>query len=161
MLGRVNAEPDDLSRLREEIDDVGRSAARRVDPGSGALTIAVAVLAVLVSLVLPWVGGEPGLRVLFDDAPALPKVFGYAALVAGVLLPALTLALRRWALAWVSALASFAASVAGVLSIWTTQTTTGHAPGPGPGIGLVVAVVAVVVLLVKWLRLAASRPDLP
>ncbi|MBY8850510.1 hypothetical protein [Saccharothrix longispora] len=156
----MNGEPEDLSRLREEINGVGRSAARRVDPGRGALTIAVAVLAVLVSLVLPWVDGEQGLGVLFGDAPALPKVFGYAALVAGVLLPALTLALRRWVLAWTSALAGFAASVAGVLSIWTTQTTTGHAPGPGPGIGLVIAVVAVVVLLVKWLALAASRPEM-
>lgn len=157
----MDEESDDLARLRAEINGVGRSAAKRIDPGAGALTIAVAALAVLVSLVLPWVDGSPGLEVLSGAGDALPRVFSYAALVAGVLLPALTLALRRWALAWVSALASFAASVAGVLSIWTTQTTTGHAPGPGPGVGLVVAVVAVVVLLVKWLRLAASRPPLP
>ncbi|QTR04784.1 hypothetical protein J7S33_08245, partial [Saccharothrix algeriensis] len=122
----MNAEPDDLAGLRDEIDRVGRSAARRFDPGTGALTIAVAVLAILVSLVLPWVGGDTGLRVLLGEAPAMPKFFSFAALVAGVLLPAVTLVVRQWALAWVCALASFAASVSGVLSIWTTQTTTGH-----------------------------------
>ncbi|MFD1146309.1 Rv2732c family membrane protein [Saccharothrix hoggarensis] len=156
----MNEEPDDVAALREEIDDVGRSAAKRIDPGAGALTIAVAALAILVSLILPWVDGAVGLTVLFGDAPALPKVFAFLAVGAGVLLPAVTLAVRRWALAWVCALASFAGSVAGVLSIWTTQTTTGHHPGPGPGLGLVLAVVAVVVLLVKWLRLAASRPPM-
>ncbi|QQQ77919.1 hypothetical protein IOD16_05350 [Saccharothrix sp. 6-C] len=151
---------DDLAGLREEIDGVGRSAARRFDPGAGALTIAIAALAILVSLILPWVDGVPGLSVLFGRAEGLPEVFAYLAVVVGVLLPALTLALRRWALAWVCALGTFAASVAGVLSIWTTQTTTGHHPGPGPGFGLVLAVVAVIVLLVKWLRLAASRPPM-
>ncbi|MER5265553.1 hypothetical protein ABTZ99_26075 [Actinosynnema sp. NPDC002837] len=151
---------DDLAGLREEIDSVGRSAARRFDPGAGALTIAVAALAILVSLALPWVDGVQGLSVLFGSADGLPEVFAYLAVVVGVLLPALALALRRWALAWVCALASFAASVAGVLSIWTTQTTTGHHPGPGPGFGLILAVVAVVVLLVKWLKLAASRPPM-
>ncbi|MCC8244650.1 Rv2732c family membrane protein [Saccharothrix luteola] len=151
---------DDLAGLREEIDSVGRTAARRFDPGAGALTIAVAALAILVSLALPWVDGVQGLSVLFGSAEGLPEVFAYLAVVVGVLLPALTLALRRWALAWACALASFAASVAGVLSIWTTQTTTGHHPGPGPGFGLVLAVVAVVVLLVKWLKLAASRPPM-
>ncbi|MFE2754921.1 hypothetical protein ACFXGA_23260 [Actinosynnema sp. NPDC059335] len=153
-------EPDDLAGLREEIDDVGRSAARRFDPGAGALTIAIAALAILVSLILPWVDGTTGLSILTGGGPGLPRVFAYAAVIVGVLLPALTLAVRRWALAWVCALSSFAASVAGVLSIWTTQTTTGHHPGPGPGIGLILAVVAVVVILVKWLRLAASRPPM-
>lgn len=151
---------DDLAGLREEIDGVGRSAAKRFDPGAGALTIAIAALAILVSLILPWTDGIQGLRVLFGEGKGLPQLFAYAAVVVGVLLPAVTLAVRRWALAWICALASFAASVAGVLSIWTTQTTTGHHPGPGPGLGLILAVVAVVVLLVKWLKLAASRPPM-
>ncbi|OKI38048.1 hypothetical protein A6A25_17905 [Saccharothrix sp. CB00851] len=151
---------DDLAGLREEIDRVGRSAAKRFDPGAGALTIAVAALAILVSLILPWTDGIQGLRVLLGEGKGLPQLFAYGAVVVGVLLPAVTLAVRRWALAWICALASFAASVAGVLSIWTTQTTTGHHPGPGPGLGLILAVVAIVVLLVKWLRLAASRPPM-
>lgn len=153
-------EPDDLAGLRDEIDRVGRTAAKRFDPGAGAMLIAVAVLAILVSLILPWVAEDSGLQVLLGEAPAMPKVFSYLVLVAGVLFPALTLVVRRWALAWVCALASFAASVSGVLSIWMTQTTTGHQPGPGPGAGLVIAVVAIIVLLVKWLKIAASRPAL-
>ncbi|MEV0681549.1 hypothetical protein AB0I60_34010 [Actinosynnema sp. NPDC050436] len=151
---------DDMSELRAEINEVGRSAAKRFDPGRGALTIAVAVLAVLVSMILPWLGDQTGLDVLLGEARAIPKVFSYAALTAGVLLSAATLAIRRWALAWVTALALFAASVSGVLSIWMTQTTTGHEPGDGPGAGLVVAVIAVILLLVKWLRVAASRPPI-
>ncbi|NUT46015.1 MAG: hypothetical protein HOV94_01670 [Saccharothrix sp.] len=156
----MSEERDDLAGLREEIDGVGRSAARRFEPGVGALTTAVAALAVVVSLALPWVSGVPGLSLLFGQGEGLPRVFAYLAVAAGVLLPALTLAVRRWVLAWVCALASFAGSVAGVLSIWSTQTTTGHHPGPGPGFGLVLAVIAVIVLLVQWLKLAASRPGM-
>ncbi|GGP40827.1 Rv2732c family membrane protein [Saccharothrix coeruleofusca] len=153
----MSGDNDDLAGLRREIDQVGRAAAKRIDPGAGAMVIAVAVLAVLLSLVLPWVGPSTGLEVLLGDSPVLPRVFSWVALVGGVLCSALALALRRWALAWVCALLCFAGSVAGVLSIWTTQTTTGHHPGPGPGLGLVLAVVAVVVLLTKWLRIAMSR----
>ena len=153
-------DPDDLAGLRDEIDNVGRSAAKRFDPGTGALTIAIASLAILVSLILPWTDGTQGLNILFGEGKGLPRLFAYAAVIVGVLLPALTIAIRRWALAWICALTSFAASVAGVLSIWTTQTTTGHHPGPGPGAGLILAVVAIVVLLVKWLKLAASRPPM-
>ncbi|MEV8440299.1 hypothetical protein AB0425_23215 [Actinosynnema sp. NPDC051121] len=156
----MSEEPDDLAGLREEIDRVGRSAARRFDPGAGALTIAVAALAILVSLILPWTDDIQGLSLLLGQGGGLPEVFSYAAVLVGVLLPALTLTVRRWALAWICALASFAASVAGVLSIWSTQTTTGHQAGPGPGAGLVLAVVAIVVLLVTWMKLAASRPPL-
>ncbi|MEU4802458.1 hypothetical protein [Actinosynnema sp. NPDC023587] len=156
----MSDERDDLTELRAEINEVGRSAAKRFDPGRGALTIAVAVSAILVSMVLPWDGGRNGLDVLLGEARAIPKVFAHAALAGGVLLSAVTLLARRWALAWVSSLALFVASVSGVLSIWTTQTTTGHQPGEGPGAGLVVAVVAVVLLLVKWLRIAASRPPI-
>ncbi|MEU5692706.1 hypothetical protein [Actinosynnema sp. NPDC020468] len=152
---------DEFSGLRREIDEVARSAARRFDPGAGALLIAVAVLVVLVSYLLPWVGPDNGLNVLLGTAPLMPKVFSCAALVSGVLLPALTLALRRWALAWTCALTAFATAFTGVLSIWTTQTTTSHHPGPGPGAGLIVAVLAIAVLLVKWLKIAASRPHLP
>jgi hypothetical protein len=162
----VTDESDDLSRLRDEIDLVGKSAAKRVDPGAGALLIAVAVFALLVAQLLPWAGEARGWHILLGQVPdgekvgALPTVFAFASVVAGVLLSAFSLILRRWALVWFCALGCFVAAVSGVLSIWTQQTTTSHAPGPGPGAGLVLAVVAVLVLLVKWLRLAASRPGL-
>ncbi len=146
--------------LRKEIDDVEHQAARRIDPGTGALTISIAVLALLVSLVLPWIGDQTGLSVVLGETTNfLPRVFSFLALGVGVLGSGITLAVRRWGLAWVCALGLFAGSVTGVLSIWTQQTTTSNKTiGPGPGIGLIIAVVAVVVLLAKWVKLAASRP---
>ncbi|KOV79092.1 hypothetical protein ADL03_38080 [Nocardia sp. NRRL S-836] len=150
----------DEEYLRREIDEVERTAARRIDPGTGALTISIAVLALLVSLVLPWIGGHTGLQVVLGESTTfLPRLFAFLAFGVGVVGSGLTLAVRRWALAWVCSLGLFAATVTGVLSIWTQQTTTSNKTiGPGPGIGLTIAVLAVVVLLVKWLRIAASRP---
>lgn len=146
--------------LRKEIDAVERTAARRIDPGTGALTISIAVLALLVSLVLPWVGEHTGLQVVLgESAVFLPRLFSFFALGIGVLGSGVTLAVRRWGLAWVCALGLFAGSVTGVLSIWTQQTTTSNKTiGPGPGIGLIIAVIAVIFLLVKWVKIAASRP---
>ncbi|SDH12596.1 hypothetical protein SAMN05216553_116110 [Lentzea fradiae] len=146
--------------LRKEIDSVEQQAAKRIDPGTGALTISIAVLALLVSLVLPWIGDATGLGVLLGESQGvLPRLFAFLALGVGVLGSGITLAVRRWGLAWVCALGLFAASVVGVLSIWTQQTTTSNkVVGPGPGLGLTIAVIAVVVLLVKWVKIAASRP---
>ncbi|HEV7908996.1 MAG TPA: hypothetical protein VGP03_12675 [Pseudonocardiaceae bacterium] len=159
-------EPDDMAELRREIEAAGRSAARWFEPGALAMVIAFAVLVILVAVLLPWVGPVSGLQVLLGDVPnevkvgVVPRVFACAAVVAGVLGSALGLTLRRWAIAWLCALGCFIGSVTGVLSIWSTQTTTSHQPGPGPGVGLVIAVAAVVVLLVTWVRIAASRPGL-
>jgi hypothetical protein len=110
------------------------------------------VLALLVSLVLPWVGDDTGLSVVLgESASFVPRLFSFFALGIGVLGSGLTLAVRRWGLAWVCALGLFAGSVTGVLSIWTQQTTTSNkAIGPGPGVGLIIAVIAVIVLLVLW-----------
>lgn len=146
--------------LRKEVDEVERQAAKRIDPGTGALTISIAVLAILVSLILPWVGEHSGLQVVLGESELfLPTLFSYLALVVGVAGSGITLAVRRWVLTWVCSLGLFAGSIIGVLSIWTQQTTTSNKTiGPGPGIGLVIAVIAVVVLLVKWVKIAASRP---
>ncbi|GLZ34216.1 membrane protein [Lentzea sp. NBRC 105346] len=155
------SDPDDLAAYGEEIDEVERDVARRIDPGAGALTIAISVLAILLSLIMPWVGSVRGLSVLLGDPLVgfLPRLFVFVALVVGVLGSGIGLVTRRWGMAWVCALGLFAGSVIGVLSIWSQQTTTSNkTPGPGPGFGLVLAVIAVIVLLVKWLRIAASRP---
>jgi hypothetical protein len=150
----------DEEYLRKEIDAVEQQAARRIDPGTGALTISIAVLALLISLMLPWVGHDTGLKVVLGESTSfVPRLFSFFALGVGVLGSGLTLAVRRWGLAWVCALGLFAGTVTGVLSIWTQQTTTSNkAIGPGPGIGLIIAVIAVIVLLAKWVRIAASRP---
>lgn len=146
--------------LRKEIDAVEQQAAKRIDPGTGALTISIAVLALLVSLVLPWVGETTGLSVVLgESAGFVPRLFSYFAFGVGVIGSGVALAVRRWGMAWVCTLGLFAGSVTGVLSIWSQQTTTSNKTiGPGPGIGLVIAVIAVIVLLVKWVRIAASRP---
>lgn len=146
--------------LRKEIDDVEHQAAKRIDPGTGALTISIAVLAILVSLILPWIGEFTGLQVVLGESSLfLPKLFSYLALGIGVVGSGVTLAVRRWGLTWVCSLGLFAGSIIGVLSIWTQQTTTSNKTiGPGPGIGLIIAVIAVIVLLVKWVKIAASRP---
>ncbi|MET8760478.1 hypothetical protein [Lentzea sp. NPDC004782] len=150
----------DEEYLRKEIDAVEQRAARRIDPGTGALTISIAVLALLISLMLPWVGHDTGLNVVLGESTSfVPRLFSFFALGVGVLGSGVTLAVRRWGLAWVCALGLFAGTVTGVLSIWTQQTTTSNkAIGPGPGIGLIIAVIAVIVLLAKWVRIAASRP---
>ena len=162
MWDSVSDEPDDLAEFRKEIDAVERSVVERIDPGGGALLIAGAVMVVLVAALLPWIGPVTGWQVLLGDPSAgvLPRVFAYSAFVVGVLGSALGLTVRRWVIAWLCSVGLFASAVSGVLSIWSQQTTTSHAPGPGPGVGLVIAVVAVIVLLVTWLRLAASRPAL-
>ena len=98
----MTGESDDLSRLRDEIDEVGKSAAKRVDPGTGALLIAVAVFALLVAQLLPWAGEVRGWQILLGQIPegakvgSLPKLFAFASVIAGVLLSALSLILRRW-----------------------------------------------------------------
>ncbi|MCP2170288.1 Rv2732c family membrane protein [Goodfellowiella coeruleoviolacea] len=157
-------ESPELARLRAEIDQVEKAVARRIDPGFGAVVIAVAVLVFLVAAVLPWVGPASGLQILLGQRPAgaavgpLPTVFAFAAVLIGVLASAIGLMVRRWGMAWICALGCFATTIVGVLSIWTQQTTQSHEPGPGPGGGLVLAVLAVLVLAVQWLRIAWSRP---
>lgn len=156
-------EPDELAGLRAEIDQVERAVLRRIDPGAGALVIALAVLVLVVAAVLPWAGGASGLALLLGQAPpelgVLPRVFAYVATGFGVLCSVLGLTTRRWGMAWVCALGCWLALVLGVLSIWSQQTTHSHQPGPGPGAGLVLAVVALLVLAVSWFRIAWSRPS--
>ena len=49
---------------------------------------------------------------------------------------ALSLGLRRWAVAWLATLGCGLFTVLGLVSIWSQQTTTSHQAGPGPGAGL-------------------------
>jgi hypothetical protein len=160
---RQPEEPDDLAGLRAEIDQVERSALRRIDPGGTALVIAVGVLVLLLAAVLPWAGGTSGLEMLLGQWPpgvgVLPKVFTYLATGFGVLASVLGLITRRWGMSWVCALGCWLALVVGVLSIWSQQTTHSHQPGPGPGAGLVLAVVSLLVLAISWFRIAWSRPS--
>jgi hypothetical protein len=152
-------EPERIAALRAEIDEVERSALRRIDPGGRAAVISGAIMVLLLAVTLPWVGQANGWDVLsgvvnpVDRIGLLPRMFGAVALASGIGLSVLTLVTRRWALAWASALGCTYAVLDGVWAIWSRQT----AHGAGPGIGLVLAVLAMAVLAGQWLRLALSR----
>jgi hypothetical protein len=147
---------DSDDQLREEIDEVGRRASRKVELGGRAVVIAVAVFVLLVGLVLPWMNGASGLEVLIGQeggkASMVPRLFAATAVLFGVIASALTLITRRWFFAWVGAAGGWFASVDGVLAIWSRQSS-----GTDVGIGLIIAVVAMVVIAFQWFRTAASR----
>ena len=147
-------EPDD--QLRDEIDEVGRRAARTVELGSRAMVISVAVFVLLVGLILPWMNDSSGLEVLIGHeagkASMVPRLFAATAVLFGVVASALTLTTRRWVFAWVGAAGGWFASVDGLLAIWSRQSS-----GTAPGIGMIIAVVAMVAIAIQWFRIAASR----
>jgi hypothetical protein len=147
-------EPDD--QLRDEIDEVGRRAARTVELGNRAMVISVAVFVLLVGLILPWMNNSSGLEVLIGQeagkASMVPRLFAATAVLFGVVASALTLTTRRWVFAWVGAAGGWFASVDGLLAIWSRQSS-----GTAPGIGMIIAVVAMVAIAIQWFRIAASR----
>jgi hypothetical protein len=150
--------PDDLASLEAELAEAERRVLRTVDPGATALPIAVAVLLVLVSLMLPWTGGVAGWRILAGLANfgALPRLFTLTAVGFGALASAVALATRQWAAAFVCAVGCGFSVVNGVWAIWSRQVNVPHG-GSGPGIGLVLAVFAMVVLTACWVRVTARR----
>ncbi|GAA4007035.1 membrane protein [Allokutzneria multivorans] len=160
MRGPVTANGNDFEQFHADLRQVEHRVNRRIDPGMRAVRIAVAVLVVLLTSVLPWVGDTPGWQVLFGDVRVgvLPVLFAAFLLGVGVLGSGLALALRNWALAWVCAVGGCAAAVLGMLSIWTQQTgRSNKVPGPGPGFGLVLAELAAIALAIMWVKVASSR----
>lgn len=153
---------DDLAGLRAQIDGVERGLLRRIDPGLKAMVVAVAVLVLVIAGILPWVDGSTGYQVLFGHGAGkvavLPRVFAAGVFGFGLVGSALSLSLRRWAVAWVTTLGCGAFTVLGLLSVWSQQTSTSHRPGPGPGAGLVLAAITMLVLVVSWARVVYSRP---
>src|SRR5260370_22331604 len=152
----------DFDALRNEIEAAERRVAREIEPGPRALVVAILVVVLLGSFILPHTGSVRGWDVLFSSngsgaaAVGLPsRVFGWLALVFGVGFSMLALLTRRWALAWVALAGSAVASAAGLLAIWSRQTvSTGH---PVPGVGLVVAWITIILLTFHWARVVWSR----
>ncbi|ORJ57279.1 Rv2732c family membrane protein [Mycobacterium simiae] len=152
----------DFDALRAEIEAAERRVAREFDPGARALVVAILVLVLLGSFILPHTGSVRGWDVLFGGhgaqaaALSLPsKVFCWLALVFGVGFSMLALLTRRWALAWIALAGSSLASGTGLLAVWSRQTVAaGH---PGPGVGLFLAWVAVILLTFHWARVVWSR----
>jgi len=157
-----SGKPDpEVAELASEIDEIGRSAAKRIDPGPRGFFIAVLVFVVMIAQLLPWVGDSTGWEVLvYGEDGAIPRLFAFTSTGAGIVASALTLLARRWWLAWVSAVGSCIATVDGVLGIWSQQSAGASGEvGSGPGIGMVIAVVAMLLLAGAWLRTAWSRVD--
>lgn len=153
--------PPDLTELREEIDDVERAAARWIDPGRRAVTIAIGVFVLIVAQLLPWVADSAGWQVLVDGGDgALPRLFAATSVVFGIVATALALVTRRWWLSWVCAFGCCVAAVDGLLAIWSQQSSGASGlAGDGPGAGMVLAVVVAFYLAASWLRVVWSRPQ--
>lgn len=152
--------PTGEGRFPSELADVEREFARKIDPGSRALVIAGVMLVLVVCSLLPWIGDATGWQVLLGrTAPALqvdllPWLFSLNSTIAGILVSALALTTRIWAVSWVAAMACSLVSIEGLIAIWARQTV----PQAGPSIGLVLAVICMFVLASQWLRIAFSRP---
>ncbi len=162
------AESKVFEQFRGDLEAVERKIAGEIDPGTRAMVVAIAVFALLLSLILPHAGGARGLDVLAFDHNAqfehigLPsRVFEWFVVIFGIGFSSLALVTRRWALAWVAVAGSAVGSVFGVLSIWHRQTPgLGNYHGAGPGIGLILATVAIIVLTFHWIRVVWSRTAL-
>lgn len=146
-------------RISAKLSRTERDILRRIDPGAQALIMATVTLVLITCWILPWIGTASGWQILTNEAdPALnisilPRLFSINSTIAGVLLSSLALATRRWAVAWVAAMACAVVSVEGVIAIWSRQTVA----QAGPSVGLVLAEVSVFVLAVMWLRVVWSR----
>lgn len=156
--GQDGGNGNGLAGLREEIDEVGRSAERRFEPGRRGFGLACLAFALIIAQLLPWAGDAAGWQVLAGQDGAVPRLFAATSVGFGIVLTVLTLLTRRWWLAWVCAVGSCIATVDGLLAIWSLQSSaaSGH-PGQGPGLGMILSLVLVIVLAVNWLRLAGSR----
>ncbi len=154
------AGPDDPERrTTRELSRAEKDVLRHVDPGRRALAIAVVMLVLVLSWVLPWIGTATGWQVLIGqtaeslDVGLLPHLFAINATIVGLGLSALTLITRRWALAFLTGVLGAVVSLEGVVAIWSRQTN----PQEGPGVGLVLAAMCMIVLAVQWVRIMWSR----
>ena len=146
--------------LSEEQDVQSRGEVlRRFDPGAKALVIATVMLVLVVSTLLPWVGGSPGWEVLTGQADPslnvglLPRLFAINSAIVGLGFGALALITRRWGAAFLAGVAGLVVTFEGMIAIWSRQ-TSGQA---GPGLGLVLAVICMAVLAIQWMRIVWSR----
>ncbi|MEV4732123.1 hypothetical protein [Saccharopolyspora sp. NPDC049426] len=146
--------------MSEEQDVQSRGEVlRRFDPGAKALVIATVMLVLVVSTLLPWVGGSPGWEVLTGQADPslnvglLPRLFAINSAIVGLGFGALALITRRWGAAFLAGVAGLVVTFEGMIAIWSRQ-TSGQA---GPGLGLVLAVICMAVLAIQWMRIVWSR----
>jgi hypothetical protein len=155
---RMSDVPRELSELDEELADVPRLVERRIDPGSTALSVTIAMLLLIAAVLLPWTGSAHGWEILSgaQSFGPLPRLFTFTSLGFGLVVSALALATRWWGLAWLCAVGCGFSVVNGVWAIWSRQTGV-LVGGTGPEPGLILAVVAMIALATCWVRIAVRR----
>jgi hypothetical protein len=150
--------PEELARHDRELKGVAERVEQRIDPGTTALKVSIAMLVLMVTLVLPWTGSAAGWEILagIQTFGLLPRLFTFTSLGFGLVVGSLALATRWWGLAWLAAAGSAVSVITGVWAIWSRQTgvLTG---GTGPGIGLILAVLTMIFLVACWARIAFRR----
>ncbi len=148
--------PEGFAALDAELS--GRRSWPRLEPGVGAVLVALGVLLLLGAYALPWTGSISGWRVLLGEGGLgiLPRLFATTAVLFGVLGSAAALMTQLWALGWACALGGGFSVVNGMWAVWSRQ-TAGHSAS-GPAIGLVLALILMALLTTMWVRIAWSRP---
>ncbi|MEO6882350.1 MAG: hypothetical protein ABI181_15555 [Mycobacteriaceae bacterium] len=146
--------------------EVPRDQARMLEPGLRGVWMSAGVMVLLVTMLLPHAGSVNGWEVLGNgantqaEAISLPsRLFVGGTLLFPVIMTALALIARRWALAWVAAAGSGLTAAIGLLAVWSRQTVGTGAPDAthGPGIGLLLMWVVVVLIAFHWVRLVWSQ----
>jgi hypothetical protein len=150
--------PDELVQHDRELRGVTKRVEQRIDPGTTAFTVSVAMLVLMVSLVLPWTGSAPGWEILagIQTFGLLPRLFTFTSLGFGLVVGSLALATRWWGLAWLAAAGSGVSVITGVWAIWSRQTGV-LSGGTGPGFGLILALLTMLFLMACWARIAFRR----
>ena len=152
--------PESLAKLDKEFS--GMRSWPRLEPGLGAVLVAVAVMLLLGAIALPWVGSTTGWSMLITGGPpmpgfrGLPRLFVGTAVFFGVFGSVTALLTRLWALGWACALGCGFSVVNGLWAIWSRQTAP--AGTPGPGVGLILTLLAMILLSGLWVRVAWTRP---
>ena len=154
----MNDVPEELVQHDRELAGVTRRVEQRIDPGPTAMTVTIAMLVLIGSLMLPWTGSTPGWEILagVQSLGLLPRLFTFTSLGFGLVVSALALATRWWGVAWLAAAGSGISVITGVWAIWSRQTGA-FSGGTGPGFGLILAVLAMIVIVACWVRIAFRR----
>src|SRR5699024_5565401 len=128
--------PEDLQHFQKDFEKAEKKVAGEIDPGKRSVGIAVMILLLLASFLLPHTGSVNGWDVISSDGASheeavaiTSKLFVWFALVFGAFTGIITLVTRRWFLAWVSAAGCAVGVFLGVMAIWSRQTPSGVLDG--------------------------------
>lgn len=159
-------EDREFEGFRDEIEAASRKVAREIDPGVRAVFVAVLVLVLAATLILPHCGSVAGYEVLTFSPRAVEervavtsRVFMWLVVVFGIGASMLALLTRRWAVALIALAGGFVATFAGLLAFWSRNTpgVDNIRPPSGPGLGLYLAWAAMALLTVSWARIVWDR----